>query len=92
VHVVGKEALVVEDVTETLCAGMYAHFLVVLVLVHLDDGVETLLERIAISGEADYGQDDLGALVLAAGPTDAEEFGSEARIDVIAAGAASVAC
>jgi hypothetical protein len=64
----------------------------VLVLVHLDDGVEALLERVAISGEADDGEDDLGALVLTAGATDTEEFGGVARVDVVAAGAASVAC
>jgi hypothetical protein len=64
----------------------------VLVLVHLDDGVETLLERVAISGEADDGEDDLGTLVVAAGAADAEEFGGVARVDVVAAGAASVAC
>jgi hypothetical protein len=92
VHVVGEEALVVKDVAEALCAGVYAHFLVVLVLVHLDDGVETLLERVAISGEAYDGEDDLGTLVVAAGAADAEEFGGVARVDVVAAGAASVAC
>ena len=92
VHVVREEALVVEDVAEALGAGVDAHLLVVLVLVHLDDSVEALLERVAISGEADDGEHDLGALVVAAGAADAEQFGSVARVDVVAAGAASVAC
>ena len=91
-HVVREEALVVEDVAETLRAGVHAHLLVVLVLVHLDDGVEALLERVAVGGEAYYREDDLGALVVAAGAADAEEFGCVARVDVVAAGAASVAC
>lgn len=91
-HVVGEEALVVQDVAEALRTGMYAHLLVVLVLVHLDDSVKALLERIAVSGEANDGEDDLGPLVVAAGAADAEEFGSVARVDVVAAGAASVAC
>lgn len=90
-HVVGEEALVVQNVAEALRAGVYAHLLVVLVLVHLDDGVEALLERVAVGGEADYREHDLGALVVAAGATDAEEFGSVTRVDVVAAGAASVA-
>lgn len=63
-----------------------------LVLVHLDDGVEALLERVAVCGKAYYREDDLGALVVAAGAADAEEFGSVARVDVVAAGAASIAC
>jgi hypothetical protein len=92
VHVVREEALVVEDVAEALRAGGDAHLLVVLELVHLDDGVEALLERIAVGGEAHNREHDLGALVLAAGAADAEEFGGVARIDVVAAGAASVAC
>lgn len=92
VHVVREEALVVEDVAEALRAGGDAHLLVVLELVHLDDGVEALLERIAVGGEAHDREHDLGALVLAAGAADAEEFGGVARIDVVAAGAASVAC
>lgn len=91
-HVVGEEALVVQDVAETLCAGVHTHLLVVLVLVHLDDSVETLLERVAISGEAHDGQDDSSTLVVAAGAADAEEFGGVARVDVVATGAASVAC
>lgn len=91
-HVVGEEALVVQDVAEALCAGVHAHLLVVLVLVHLDDSVEALLERVAISGEAHDGEDNPGTLVVAAGAADAEEFGGVARVDVVTAGAASVAC
>jgi hypothetical protein len=64
----------------------------VLVLVHLNDSVEALLERVAISGEAHDGEDDLGTLVVTAGAANAEEFGGVARVDVVAAGAASVAC
>jgi hypothetical protein len=92
VHVVREEALVVEDVAEALRAGVDAHLFVVLELVHLDDGVEALLERIAVGGEANDREHDLGALVLAAGAADAEQFGGVARVDVVAAGAASVAC
>lgn len=92
VHVVREEALVVQNVAEALRAGVHAHLLVVLVLVHLDDGVEALLQRIAVGGEAYDREDDLGALVLAAGAADAEQFGGVARVDVVAAGAASVAC
>src|SRR5215469_13835663 len=40
-HVVGKEALAVEDVTQSLGACGDAHGLAVLVLVHLDNGVES---------------------------------------------------
>ena len=77
-HVVREEALVVEDMAEALRARVHAHLLVVLVLVHLDNGVETLLEGVAISGEADDREDDLGTLVLASGAADAEEFGGVA--------------
>ncbi|CAG8705354.1 2039_t:CDS:1, partial [Scutellospora calospora] len=91
VHVVREEALVVQDVAEALGASVHAHLLVVLVLVHFDDGVEALLEGVAVGGEAHDREDDLGALVVAAGAADAEEFGGVARVDVVAAGAASVA-
>lgn len=92
VDVVGEEALVVEDVAEALGAGVHAHLLVVLELVHLDDGVEALLERVAVGREADDGQHDARALVGAASAADLEEFGRVARVDVVAAGAAGVAC
>lgn len=86
--VVGKEALRVQDGAEALRARVDAHGLAVLVAVHLDDGVEALLEGVAVGGEADDGEDDARGRVVGA---DAEELGGVAGVDVVAGGGAGVA-
>jgi hypothetical protein len=43
---------------------MYRDVLAVLVSIHLDNGVQTLLQRIAIGGESNHGEHDLGTLVI----------------------------
>nr|POE63607.1 hypothetical protein CFP56_04510 [Quercus suber] len=89
--VVGEEALLVQDVAQALRARVHRDVLAVLVLVHLHDRVEALGQRLAVGGEADDRQHDLGALVCGPGAADAEELGGVARVDVVAGGAAGVA-
>ena len=84
VDIVREEALVVEDVTQTLGAGGNSHGLVVAVTVHFDDGVELLGEGVAVGGKSDYGQNDTSAFLVVAFAADAEEFGGVAGVDVVA--------
>ena len=105
-HVVREEALRVEDGAESLGGGADAHRLAVLVAIGLDDGVEALLECVAVCGEADDRQDDRGAagaglfgggavfVVVVVGRVryaDPEYFGHVARVDVVAGCGACVA-
>lgn len=91
-YVVGKESLVVEDVAESLCAGRDGHGLSVLVLVHLDNGVETLLQRITVCGEADYRQYYPGALVVWSFAANLKELGCVSCVDVVAGCRTCVTC
>jgi hypothetical protein len=63
----------------------------VLVLVHLDDGVEVLLQRIAICREADDREDYAGTFVVWPLTADLEELGCVSGVDVVAGSRASVA-
>jgi hypothetical protein len=91
VYVVGEEALVVENVAESLGACGYGHGLSVLVLVHLHNGVETLLQRITICCKADYRKYYPGTLVVWALAADLEELGCVSCVDVVARSGACVA-
>lgn len=91
-NVVREEAFVVEDMAESLCAGGDAHWLVVLISVHLDDCVESLGESVAIGGETNDTEDDLAALVLGTLTTDAEELRFVASVDVVAGGGTRITC
>ena len=91
VYVVREESLVVENVAETLGAGGDGHGLAVLVLVHLDDGVEVLLQRVAVGSETDYGQHYPCTLVVGTFATNLEELGLVSCIDVVAGCGSSVA-
>ena len=51
-----------------------------LVFVHFDDGGETFLEGVAVGGETDDREDNGGRGAVA----DAEEFGHEAGVDIVA--------
>lgn len=89
---VREEALRVQDRRQSLRARPHAHRLVVLVLVHLDDVVEALLESLSVRGESDHREDEvcpLAGLVVCA---DLEDFGCETGVDVVAGGRAGVAC
>lgn len=63
-----------------------------LVLVHLDDRVQPLLQRVTVRSEADDGEDNATASVFRPIAADLEEFGDEARVDVVAGCGASIAC
>jgi hypothetical protein len=91
VYVVREESLVVENVAETLGAGGDGHGLAVLVLVHLDDGVEVLLQRVAVGGETDYRQHYPCTLVVGALAANLEELGLVSCVDVVAGCGSSVA-
>lgn len=82
--VVGEEALAVQNVAETLGACGDAHGLVVLVSVHLDDGVETLGQGVAVGGKAYHAENNLAPLVLGTLATDAEELWLIAGVNVVA--------
>lgn len=62
-----------------------------LVLVHLDDGVEALLQRMAVGGESDDREDYPCALVVWTLAADLEELGLVACVDVVAGRRACVA-
>lgn len=91
-HVVGKEPLVVEDVAQALRARVHADVFAVLIFVQFDNGVEALFEGAAVGGEAHDRQHDARARVRGPFAPDFEEFGRVARVDVVAACAAGVAC
>lgn len=59
-----------------------------LVFVHLDDGVEPFFQGVAVSGEADYRQDNARRVVAVVAY--AEELGDITRVDVVTGGGARV--
>jgi hypothetical protein len=63
----------------------------VLVLVHLDDGIEVLLQRIAVCSETDDRKNYPGALVVWPLAANLEELRCISRVDVVAGSRASVA-
>lgn len=87
--VVREEAFLVQDCRQSLCTGSHAHLLAVLILVHFHNSIQTFLERVAVCSEADHGENDFGSVIIG---TDAEELGSVAGVDVVAAGRSCVAC
>ena len=87
VHVVREETLGVEDGGEALGAGFGAHALVVLVLVHLDDGGEVVAQREAVGAVAYDGQDDVWLRVVGG---DGVELWEHPCLDVVPACAARV--
>ena len=91
VDVVGEEALLVEDGGEALGAGVDGHGLSVAVAVHLANGVEALLEGLAVGGEADDGEQDSGIVLGGVGAADLEDLGGEPRVDAVAGGQTGVA-
>ena len=62
-----------------------------LVLVHLDDGVEALSQGAAVGREADDREDDGGSRAAVVVAADLVEFGRVARVDAVARGQARVA-
>jgi hypothetical protein len=64
----------------------------VLVLVHLDDGVEALLQCIAVRRETHTGEYYPRTLVLWSLTADLEELGCVSCVDVVAGSRACVAC
>jgi hypothetical protein len=63
----------------------------VLVLVHLDDGVEVLLQGVTVGSETDDGQHYPCALVVGALASNLEELGLVSCVDVVAGCGSSVA-
>ena len=59
-----------------------------LVPVHLDEDVEAFFQSVAIGSEADDREDDAAIRVVGA---NTEDFGDEARVNVVAGGGACVA-
>ena len=56
-----------------------------LVFIHLDDGIESFFEGLAVSGEADHGEYDVGAGIGAVVVrTDSVDFRGVAGVDVVA--------
>lgn len=84
IDVVGEKALLVEDGGEALRAGVDRHGLAVAVAVHLADGVEALLEGLAVGREADDGQQDVGVLLRRRRSANFEDLGGEAGVDGVA--------
>lgn len=68
-------------------AGFYTHRLAMLVSVHLDYDIEAFLESIAIGGETHDGKNDAAIRIVGA---DAEDFGNEAGVDVVAGRGSSI--
>ncbi len=87
-YVVWEEALLVQDRGQSLRARLDGHRLAVLVSVHLDNGVEAFFECVAVSSEANNGEDDAAIWIIG---SDAEDFGDEAGVDIVAGGGASIA-
>lgn len=82
----------VQNVAETLRGCFERNRLAVLVAVHFDDCVEFFFKREAVGREADDGEDEVRvSVVVGGGGPDFEVLGHEARVDVVAAGAARVA-
>jgi hypothetical protein len=91
VYVVREESLVVEDVAEALRACRHRHGLAVLVLVHLDDGVEVLLQRMAVRSETNHREHYPSALVVWPLTANLEQLGLVSCVDVVARCGSSVA-
>jgi hypothetical protein len=62
-----------------------------LVAVQLRNSVESLLQRFAVSCEANHGEDEVRIILRGGCAADLEDFGLVARVDVVAAGGAGVA-
>ena len=83
VNVVWEEALVVEDVAQPLRARGDGHGLVVLVFVHLDDGIEAFLECIAVRREPHDGQYYPCSNVFWPFTTDSEQLWRISSVNVV---------
>lgn len=92
VRVVGEEALRVEDCREALRAGLDGDGLPVAVLVHLANGVETVLEGFAVGSEPDNREDYPGIILGRRGAADLEDLGVGPAVDGISGGVSGVAC
>ena len=83
VDVVGEEALLVEDGRQALGARVDGHGLAVPVPVHLADGVEALLQGIAVRREPHHGQQDVGVVLRRVRAPDLEHLRREPRVDAV---------
>lgn len=61
-----------------------------LVAVQLDHGIEALLERVGVGGEADHGEDQGCVALCRVAAADLEDFGLVAGVDVVAGRGAGV--
>ncbi len=85
-HVIREKPLAVQDGRQPLRARPDGHGFPVLVAVHLDDGLEPLLERVAVRGEAHHGEDEVGPRPRGVVPADLVDLRRVARVDVVAGG------
>lgn len=76
---------------ESLCTCRDGHGFAVLILVHLDNGVEAFLESVGVGCKAHNREDYPGALVVRALAANLEELGCVACVDVVAGCRACVA-
>lgn len=91
IGVVGEETLAIEDSRQAFSAGVDGHGLAVAVTVHLADGIEALLQGLAIGSEATYRQHDGGVMLVCRASTDLEDLGIVTSIDAVTGGVTSVA-
>ena len=91
IRIVRKKALRVEYGRKPLRARIHRHVLAVLVLVHADDCIETLFERVAVCREANNREHNAGAFAGFFVPAYSEDLGRVPRVDAVARAHACVA-